>query len=1184
MGFYGNVTNISKTTFVFDKTYSSRYEMERNMGSDGVYAGRYVLVEYDSGNSADTFKAFYFNPADQWFYASNNYEPSTKVRIVSSMPPSGSTELYVLVGEMVRDRGQSDIYTRSFYITGTDSFTKIGEATTNYMTNYLIDRQAYGEGRGWDSTVWTKVYQDGFEKYVQIAELNTVIPTFDLTVDAPTQTPVNPHFDQNSTNVYYKLHMQPQWGFRVKEGTSGKSDVTVAHETANYNPATGILDITTKNVPGNIYFNSAGFNVSKSTHNTTEMDTINVLPSGSSGTLYNKHDGTGVQKTSNDIYEVSVMLPSIGNAIASVWDSMYSVQRNLDVDWNSTKGLRLVIKNADGTFTYNKDNLKTFAGCINSVHDMLGMIIVESLDNSYLNDNGLKYIFYSNKKYYRVCKYDTYVLVAQANYQLGAENLYYESNGATWNSNRPYEANKIYTKGAPAYRFIELVEFADKLNTLHGILLKASQMLEFDNPESRNRETVQGSINVLNDLIEKIKTLVPGKFLITNKEGNIQTANHTNDNWVKTSIDMNNPAIKFEHLFTSQPDTTSSSNVNTAADKNNIKLYTPIVDAKGHVVGKNIETVTLPYGFKYVAAANSTAVTDVANQTLTQIDADNTQDTLNLAVLNKWIKFNTTPANNRISFGHITSPVAIGTYGLEQNETVDSLDVDNTFEVPCFTVDEAGHITKAETHTVTIPELFTKVSVTGTSVEEIDSTGANGIINADTIKDILSLNAANKWIQLKVSGDNVEFRHLVKIFNETTASTDLDNSQTFSVQELTWDKAGHLTGSVKRTYTLPDSFKTLSIGAASSSTTPGTSTGGNIIATTQNDLALINPQNKWITLSTTGKTLSIGHSAPSTASITKGQDQNKTLTFGDTFKTTQVGIDQTGHTSILNEFTITIPQPSLTNGIGNVVTGLNLNQSTGALTETKSNVGILPLTGYSIGANSGAVVATDSINTAFGKIQTNLNTLNGGAATPGSVAYQIAQVVAGAPSDFDTLKEIAEWIQSDKVGTAALVIKVDKNTTDIATMSPKVEKSITDITAIDTRVTKNTTDIGAANTKITKNTGDITALDTRVTKNASDIAALESGLTANASKSVDVTLTTAGWTGSGPYTQTISVSGLGAVQNGNIALAHSANASQRTSARKAMLAISNQSAGTLTIVADGTKPTVNIPCTVILLG
>jgi hypothetical protein len=41
---------------------------------------------------------------------------------------------------------------------------------------------AYGDtiGRGWDSTVWQKVYENGKESYVMIAELNGVVPTFDI--------------------------------------------------------------------------------------------------------------------------------------------------------------------------------------------------------------------------------------------------------------------------------------------------------------------------------------------------------------------------------------------------------------------------------------------------------------------------------------------------------------------------------------------------------------------------------------------------------------------------------------------------------------------------------------------------------------------------------------------------------------------------------------------------------------------------------------------------------------------------------------------------------------------------------------------------------------------------------------------------------------------------------------------
>ena len=55
MSFYGNITNTSRTTFQFDKTYSNRYMMDLSSGSDGVQIGRYVLVEYDKNLSATDY-------------------------------------------------------------------------------------------------------------------------------------------------------------------------------------------------------------------------------------------------------------------------------------------------------------------------------------------------------------------------------------------------------------------------------------------------------------------------------------------------------------------------------------------------------------------------------------------------------------------------------------------------------------------------------------------------------------------------------------------------------------------------------------------------------------------------------------------------------------------------------------------------------------------------------------------------------------------------------------------------------------------------------------------------------------------------------------------------------------------------------------------------------------------------
>ena len=46
--------------------------------------------------------------------------------------------------------------------------------------------------------------------------------------------------------------------------------------------------------------------------------------------------------------------------------------------------------------------------------------------------------------------------------------------------------------------------------------------------------------------------------------------------------------------------------------------------------------------------------------------------------------------------------------------------------------------------------------------------------------------------------------------------------------------------------------------------------------------------------------------------------------------------------------------------------------------------------------------------------------LKGDKTTEGSVAYQIAQIVAGADARFDTLKEIADWIVNDTIGATQM--------------------------------------------------------------------------------------------------------------------------------------------------------------------
>lgn len=344
----------------------------------------------------------------------------------------------------------------------------------SYVINYTIDRTYYGTSRGYDSTVWQKVFENGRDKYVMIAELNSVVPTFDVEADAPTQVPLTPHFDPDSTNVYYKLHVQPSWGFRTKFSspliqvpkidkngviTDGKgssrinnkyypSDQTTTWESDfydKYNDEKSHKFFNARNeawedsepadeIPAAIYFNKKGFNPAEVVYSSDlvekgkpnynidihssgwkNVDKIEITPTGHSGQLYDNH-GFGSQTTlSADTQEFSVMLPSIGDAIAKVWDIVFgdrdtndiiyqTNRRNMDYAWEDARkgldrrGLRMV-----GTSIwngYNKSEVNTLAGCINSIHDLMGMIIAEITPEQILatkDDLDEDYLYYVTK-------------------------------------------------------------------------------------------------------------------------------------------------------------------------------------------------------------------------------------------------------------------------------------------------------------------------------------------------------------------------------------------------------------------------------------------------------------------------------------------------------------------------------------------------------------------------------------------------------------------------------------------------------------------------------------------------------------------------------------------------------------------------------------------------------------------
>ena len=91
-----------------------------------------------------------------------------------------------------------------------------------------------------------------------------------------------------------------------------------------------------------------------------------------------------------------------------------------------------------------------------------------------------------------------------------------------------------------------------------------------------------------------------------------------------------------------------------------------------------------------------------------------------------------------------------------------------------------------------------------------------------------------------------------------------------------------------------------------------------------------------------------------------------------------------------------------------------------------------------------------------------------------AAADAVAAVVAGAESDFDTLKEVADWIASDKEGSAALQVSVSKNTESINTING-------DLDALETKVDEDianlTTHMSEAATALAEVDGRLDALE-----------------------------------------------------------------------------------------------------------
>ena len=341
-----------------------------------------------------------------------------------------------------------------------------------YIGRYVLIQSESGEGceerpefltasrSSWDGTVWQKTrLGDGKEKYVFVADLNSIKPKLTITTDNPLKEEDylnedfeyenSSYFAEDSNDIEWKLHVPALWNIKL----------------------------------GEVEFNKLGFDKNKSNIVSRDDDIFHSY--GQTGLKYWDRESQTL-KVADDIYKINMLLPSIGNTVSNLWNLIYGKDvektqrgryffydysdyqfvpnatkedfedvvgrlprdneyieddgklwvwsgennewsevkdeflqgydhtsptwfaRNKDIRWNSYDGLRGISKdNVDTRFRFSnynfRENLESLAGSINSAHDLMGMIIrdYETLDNIENWDPSKIYYIDEDKKFYR---------------------------------------------------------------------------------------------------------------------------------------------------------------------------------------------------------------------------------------------------------------------------------------------------------------------------------------------------------------------------------------------------------------------------------------------------------------------------------------------------------------------------------------------------------------------------------------------------------------------------------------------------------------------------------------------------------------------------------------------------------------------------------------------------------------
>ena len=303
--FYGNIKNNSRSSFIFDRIYSSRCEMEKALyetkdangaiAGDGVFINRYVLINYGYAVNG-TYTLVYLTSDENCEINASNYSEYYYIQDSSIHPQYYNKEKnkYYLPANVYAQsndirpwevaKNTTEYYKKEIFVNRFDS--NLNE-NIYYKTNRKADAGKYYAS--YDHTVWQKIYSDNQEKYILVAELDAAAPTFELITDAPNEMGGSPHFDLSlSSDLNYVYHVPKNWNIILNQYNSEETYTNTTNTYWYYEQ-----DLIDKDKTFNIkedypFINQKGFDISARVIKPTINEGIQ-LNETKSGTQYTIH-------------------------------------------------------------------------------------------------------------------------------------------------------------------------------------------------------------------------------------------------------------------------------------------------------------------------------------------------------------------------------------------------------------------------------------------------------------------------------------------------------------------------------------------------------------------------------------------------------------------------------------------------------------------------------------------------------------------------------------------------------------------------------------------------------------------------------------------------------------------------------------------------------------------------------